>query len=281
MYPVDGTSPITDQFGSVGRDMATGVAADADGNVWVVGYTTGAIGGSNLGHGDLFLRKYRADSFDPLTVQLGTAGDDYARGVAVDDAGTVWVAGATDGEFSATNQGGSDVFVWKDPVASSNEDVIQFGTAEDDVATAIAIGPDGGAWVSGYTLGALQGENQGTRDAFLRSVPVDGSQVRTYQFGTAELDEATSVALDLRGNLWVAGSTEGTLGPTSGGSSDGFARVYPADGGAARSFQFGTDKADTVVGVAADASGNAWVVGHTAGQFDGETANVYVRQIAH
>jgi hypothetical protein len=46
------------QPGTSDGDDANGVATDADGNVFVVGVTTGAFGGPNEGHIDAWVIKY-------------------------------------------------------------------------------------------------------------------------------------------------------------------------------------------------------------------------------
>jgi len=66
----DGTWIWTRAIGSDQRDQATGVAADAAGNVYLVGWTYGGLDGNlNLGGQDGFLAKY-----DPSGVPLGSTG---------------------------------------------------------------------------------------------------------------------------------------------------------------------------------------------------------------
>ena len=56
--PPPGTLGWTRQFGTSGVDIASRVAADADGNVYVSGFTTGDLEGTNAGGNDAFLRAY-------------------------------------------------------------------------------------------------------------------------------------------------------------------------------------------------------------------------------
>ena len=48
------------QLGTAGSDQCHGVSADALGNVYICGFTTGALGGANLGSLDAFVSKYDA-----------------------------------------------------------------------------------------------------------------------------------------------------------------------------------------------------------------------------
>ncbi|MFL5738387.1 MAG: hypothetical protein ACJ76P_13810 [Actinomycetota bacterium] len=92
----------------------------------------------------------------------------------------------------------------------------------------------------------------------------------TDQFGTPKGDAATSVALGV-GGIYVAGRAGADLPGVSGaGGSDAFVRKYGADGTALWTREFGTTDRDGAAGVATDSSG-AYVVGTTAGEFDGQT----------
>ncbi len=82
------------------------------------------------------------------------------------------------------------------------------------------------------------------------------------QFGTPSSDEARAIAIDGKGNVWVAGVTEGSFsGQSSAGGGDVFLRKYNAQGRELWTRQFGTPALDEVVAVAVDGRGNAWVAG--------------------
>ena len=94
----------------------------------------------------------------------------------------------------------------------------------------------------------------------------------TRQFGTSALDYAHCVAVDSSGNVFVAGYTKGAFpGYTNLGSDDAFVRKYNSAGVEQWTRQFGTSSSDAAWGVAADSSGNAYVVGGTVGAFPGYT----------
>src|SRR6266540_407854 len=91
-------------FGGSRYNVGQAVAVDADGNAYVTGWTdadfpvTNWIDGSSRGYGgDVFVTK-----FDPTgralvfsTIVGGAAGQDQPRGIGVDAAGNVYVAGET------------------------------------------------------------------------------------------------------------------------------------------------------------------------------------------
>ena len=56
-YAADGTLLWTLPFGSSVNDLAHGIALDANGNVYVAGYTEGALDGPNAGVLDVFVMR--------------------------------------------------------------------------------------------------------------------------------------------------------------------------------------------------------------------------------
>ena len=193
--PVDDSTPLIDNFGSsASRDVSTGIAIDAVGNVWVVGRTQGDLAGSSLGGEDAFVRKYPADGSAPVTEQFGTKGHDEAYAVAVDGSSNVWVVGSTGCNISGTNL--------DRPLA----------TTVDDFGTVLPAGE----------ICSPAQPSLGNSDAFVREYRTDGSPPRTYQFGSSKFDSAYAVAVALDGSVWIAGITSGTIGDQAFGESDAF-----------------------------------------------------------
>ena len=85
----------TQQLGTSANDIAQGIATDSSGNVYVTGYTQGALDGSNAGYDDLFVVKYDSAGDRKWTKQLGTSSRDDATGIATDSSGNVYVTGYT------------------------------------------------------------------------------------------------------------------------------------------------------------------------------------------
>jgi len=94
------------------------------------------------------------------------------------------------------------------------------------------------------------------------------------QFGTSDYDYAWGVAVDPSSNVYVAGSTGGTLpGQTSAGLRDAFVRKYDGSGNEIWTRQFGTSGGDGAGGITIDGSGNIYVVGNTEGAFPGQLSS--------
>ena len=81
------------QPGTSDDDVALDVATDTEGNVYVVGYTLGALGGRNKGFFDAWVIKFDGDGHRLWGRQPGTSDLDRANGVATDQDGNVYVVG--------------------------------------------------------------------------------------------------------------------------------------------------------------------------------------------
>jgi hypothetical protein len=107
------------QYGTAGKDVAYGVAVDAEGNIYVAGETgspggPGLAGQPYLGASDMFLMRLApADGKRVYARQLGTSGPDAAYGIAVDPSGAICLAGATAGKMGDQPFGSLDAVVIK------------------------------------------------------------------------------------------------------------------------------------------------------------------------
>ena len=112
-YSAAGNLLWTQQLGTSEGDRARSVAVDAVGSAFVIGTTSGSLGGPNAGENDPFLAKYSAEGNLLWTQQLGTSKEDAGYGVAVDAVGSALVIGTTSGSLGGPNAGGNDAFLAK------------------------------------------------------------------------------------------------------------------------------------------------------------------------
>lgn len=273
-------------------DYGNAVTSDAMGNIYIAGYIGAALQGqTSAGRSDAFVQKLDGSLVAVWTRQFGTDNNDSVNAVAVDDAGSVYLAGSTIGEFDgySTQYFGSDAFVRVYDDDGTEQWTTQFGTQFATVVRAVAVDGTGSVYVGGHTEGGLPGfENAGGaplgpvvnwNDAFLRKYGPGGDESWTRQFGQERHDEILGVAVDDSGSVYVTGYTNASFeGFTNPGGRDAFVRKYDPDGNVVWTRQFGSDSAaggqpnDKGLDIALDAAGNIYVAGSTTGSLDSETS---------
>jgi hypothetical protein len=151
--------------------------------------------------------------------------------------------------------------------------VRQLGTSETDAASGVATDGKGSVYLAGSTTGSLGGASRGNDDAWLAKYSAAGALRWKRQLGTAALDVADGVAVDGDGNLYISGSTQGSLGgPFQGGDRDAWVAKYSASGDLLWIQQFGTAESEEANAVATDGDGNVYISGLTSrlNQADGD-----------
>jgi hypothetical protein len=229
---------------------------------------------------------------DPVLVYstyLGGDGNDGFPGLAVDASGNAYVAGRTTStDFPADDPirpsaGGDDVFVAK--LNAEGTAVVYstyLGGSDSELVGGIAVDPSGNAYVGGFTrstdfptAGAIQGALAGAQDNFLTKLDATGSVLvySTYLGGSSGEGNLikTSVAVDVSGNAYLTGDTVSVDFPTvnpldscGGFYANAFVSKVNATGSAlVYSTCLGGSHYDGGHGIAADASGHAYVTGFT------------------
>jgi len=162
-------------------------------------------------------------------------------------------------------------------VSAGWEQVRQFGTPARDFGTAVSRDGVGNVLVTGQTEGDITGVTEfgaGSRDAFVVKYDAGGTRLWTRQLGTAAFDSGNAVGADGAGNVYVAGSTSGTLPDAqtfNAGGFDAFLAKYAADGTRLWVRLLGTAADEAPHAVAVDADGNAYLAGQTGGTLPGST----------
>jgi hypothetical protein len=270
-YDPAGHEVWTRQFGSYERDEPKGIALDGAGNVYVVGQTFGTLPGqSSYGGWDAFIRKYNPAGDELWTRQFGGRGGESAAAVEVDHGGFAYVVGGTRAALPGqTTAGDYDAFITKWDPAGNEVWVRQFGTVGEDYALAVALDAAGDPVVAGETSGLLAGAAPaGGLDGFARQYDPAGKVVWTRQFGSHSDDYAVTARVGPSGDVFVAGTTLGTLpGQTSKGDTDAYIVAF-RHGGDLWSRQFGTAGADDAESIAFDATGHLFVAGRVGGPLD-------------
>ncbi|NUR90347.1 MAG: esterase, partial [Nonomuraea sp.] len=204
---------------------------------------------------------------DGWTTKLATDQTERLYGVADLPDGGVLATGYTKGDLDGRHPGNTtdDAFVASLDAGGKTRWITQFGVAGTaDRIYGLATAPDGGAYVAGYTQGALDGANAGDKDAFLARVNPDGTLAWTRQLGGTGEDKAYGVAADAQG-AYVVGSASAALpGTTALGGLDGWVAAYGADGARRWVTSVGGADDDRINGVAIS-GGKAVITGLSGG----------------
>jgi hypothetical protein len=271
-YDPSGTEVWTRQFGGAGADVASAVAVDQAGSVFVSGTTSSSLAeGVQPKSFDAFVRRYDAAGNEGWTRQLGTEGGDNARDVTVDQANHLLVAGSTEGTLPGQVSGkGFDAFVASFDTDGRTLWIRQFGSTGDDFGVAVAADREGNVFVAGTAGEALSGRpSPGGRTAFLTQFDQTGVALWTDQFDTGAADDAWDVAVAGEGTAYLVGATQRALpGQRAAGRIDAFVRQYGPGGREVWTRQYGTPEDDYALAVAVDQDRGLVIAGSTRGTLD-------------
>jgi hypothetical protein len=268
----DGDHRWSRRFGDPSSQTAMHIAIDAQGNALVSGYFTGTIdfGGGALqsaGGLDVFVTKLDPDGNHVWSKRFGDAGDQNARGIAVDSEGNVLITGAFSGAVdfgggALQSAGGFDVFVAKLDSNGGHVWSRRFGDAGDQDAKSIAVDTSGNALITGTFLssidfggGALQ--SAGGLDVFVAKLDPSGAYLWGKAFGDASDQVGWTVATGSDGAVLVAGDLSGAAdfggGPRqSAGGTDIFLAKFDSAGAHVWSKSFGDASDQHATSVAVD-----------------------------
>lgn len=221
---------------------------------------------------------------------LGGSGTDQCNSLAITSDGEILVAGTTwsrdfPGALEGRNRGDGDGFVARLQLGRrSRVQSLVFGGSGQEKVTGIGLDRSGHVFVTGFTASAdfprkaaLQQVKKGKIAAFLAKIRLRDWQTRfsTLMSGSGE-DAAWAVAVDGKGNPYIAGSTTSADFPTTSraaqrknaGGLDAFVAGLSADGNRLLYSTYFGGSGDDSAGydggsLKVDSSGNAWFAGLT------------------
>lgn len=230
----DGTMLWHREYGSFGYtvyEVGYSVAVDSSGdNVYVTGYTRGAIdGNTNAGGGDIFLTKFSSDGARQWTRQYGSTATDIGYSVAVDGKGNIYITGTTNGGiYGNPSPNNGNIFLTKFNSSGSHQWTRQYGEGggRPDVGYSVAVDSNDYIYVTGATFQRFSGEDsRGHENVVLSKFGGNGtlSWHKSYSSVDFRADAGRSLAIDKSDNIYITGNTFGAMaGNTNSGYSDIF-----------------------------------------------------------
>ena len=303
--------------GTSDDESGAGIAVDAAGNAYVTGYTGSqdfpttpdAFDTTLNGSNDAFVTKLDPTGSELVySTYLGGSSIQVAfkeggAGIAVDGAGSAYVVGlsqssdfpSTAGAFDPNFVGGAgEPFVTKlDPAGEHLVYSTSIGRGFAD-AIDVAVDASGSAYVMGSTgendfpttPGAFDTTFNGYVDPFVTKLDPEGAAlVYSTYVGGNEVEYGQDVAVDPFGNAYLVGWTYSTDFPittgtptTRDGTADGFVTKLDA-AGASLGYSKYLDpiEHEFAYGVAADASGSAYMTG---AEFGPRSTRVFVTKFS-
>lgn len=183
----------------IGPDMATAIALDASGNVYVTGRSVGS------GTGDDFATvKYSKDGDTKWVKRYNGPGNgrDRSSAIAVDNAGNVYVTGVSVG----SDEFGDYATIKYDTDGNTKWVKRYNGPGNDlDVASAIAVDNAGNVYITGRSFGSSS-----FTDYTTIKYDANGNElwVARYNGPANGYDHANALALDALGNVYVTGGSQ-------------------------------------------------------------------------
>jgi hypothetical protein len=236
------------QFGDGSDQYGDAVAADAQGNVFVLAEGGGSVdfgGGALVSKGglDVFLAKLDPTGKHLWSKRFGDAAIQYGGGIATDVHGNVFVLMSGEGTVdfgggSLASVGGLDVFLAELDPEGNHLWSKRFGDASDQMGTGVAISQGAELLVTGYFGGQISFGggvlgSVGSNDIFLSKLDGSGAHIWSERFGGAGDDRAAGIAANSAGDTLLTGAFSGTTdfgsGPlaSAGGTDIFIAKIGP------------------------------------------------------
>lgn len=256
-FTPNGNVRFTTYFGGDADDRATALATDADGNVFLAGYSASSSGISTpgsfqiapAGGQDAYVAKLSTSGNLLWSTYYGGPGLDRAVGLIADSTGNIYIGGlttstsaiATTGGFQPIYGGGinGDGFITCFSPSGMRNWATYIGGAGNDQINALKW-QSGWLYVAGATdsddsMATSEGPQQtfgGTLDGFMLKLTDDGTiRQWTSYCGGVDADNIKAICLNTERDVFFCGTTTSATGIATstahqqnfeGGGSDGF-----------------------------------------------------------
>ncbi len=278
--------------------VAYGCATDDTFSIYVVGVTssstgiatTGAFQTSLGGVSDAFIAKFDSAGLLLWGTYYGGAAADDGQSVSINNAGDVYVCGAThstsgiatSGAHSDHLSGANDVYVAKFTGSGERIWASYYGGNSYEEARSITVGNSGGVYLCGATQssaglstsGAFHTSYSGGKDGFLAKFSEGGHLVWSTYLGGAAFDRCWGV-VENSGRVYVSGETGSSSGVATvgafqdtfggGGGRDNYVAKFTIDGGLEWATYYGGSGDENCGKIDIDSFGNIYLVGFTNG----------------
>lgn len=284
-YDSSGSVQWAGQIGGDKTETASALVTDSQGNLYVTGDFTSSnclfgsltLTNAQAGDSDLFLAKFSPQGSLEWALSGSGTRDDVSRALALDSDGNVVIVGdfsspaLTLGGHVITNVGGTDVVVAKFSPDGQVLWVRNAGYSATHEGNAVAVDAGGNVYIAGKLwgrtrFGQTELDSHFDHDTFLAKWNAGGEILWARQLGSFSVTVARSLAVDLDGNLIMAGYLDQTCDfdesmVIAHGSQDVFLAKFDPQGGVIWARNFGGPGTDTPRSLALDSARNIYLTG--------------------
>lgn len=204
---------------------------------------------------------------------LGGNGSDYVSKIVVDQQANIYGIGQfSDSLNQVPSFGNTDILIFKYNSTGQLLWVKQLGSIGEDLGKDIAINNNGDLFITGHYRNTLYYDNDslisaGNTDAFVAKLDLQGNISWIKSMGNTGFETGTSIACDLLGNSYVAGTFEDSLAVDNQnlqtyGSLNNFILKLDPSGNLSWHNSLSTPSFDNLKDIQLDANGNVYLVGH-------------------
>jgi hypothetical protein len=219
-YRFDGELASINAYGADGVETrGSDLVIDSNGTVIISGFTGGDLETHiNNGSSSLFIAKTKSglnELAPPVLYQkIDGSASSYS---AIDKKGNLYAVASTTGDLPEnTNSGESDICLVSWNPQDGKRWARLYGGSGNDLISSIAVDQSDNIYICGtstsdwdhYTPGNL---NTGQGDILVVKLDTDGNLVWVKLIGSPGNDEATGIALDPSGNVFITGYSDGDL----------------------------------------------------------------------
>jgi hypothetical protein len=272
-----------------GTTTAQSTVVDAQGNVYVLGNSTGDFGNQlNQGTQDVYISKYDSAGNLQWTKLVGSAGTASGYSMALNSSSNgVVIAGSTTAALStsAISDGNTDSFVASYDADGNQTWETQIPTLSNNQAASVSVDSSGNVYIGGSVTGVLGAgqTNSGGSDAYVTKLDSTGKIVYEQQFGTSGNDSVAATATTSDGGLVVASTQNGEAYLTkyadgdATGTPEWSVDVGALDNGQLAGLTVSGDQiylAGSTANASLDANGQATIANASSGNTDAFVFNV-------
>jgi len=231
-YDTYGSYLWANSLGSTLSDRSWDIALDDSSNVYITGYFHNTVdfdpgpGAQNLisaGGSDIFFAKYDTYGIYLWANNVGSTSDEYSWSIAVDNIGSVYLAGYFEGTadfdpdtgtYNLTSVGSFDVFFAKYNNSGNYLWAKNVGGTSFDAGTCIALDDSGYIYLTGNFQGTADFDpdggtqnltSAGSYDIFFAVYDNNGTYLWAKKVGGTSNDIGSSIAVDNIENVYVTG----------------------------------------------------------------------------